>query len=61
MSRIFAESMRMLPFAVAAWLFVVGLYGIVTSRHLVHAIQCLVVVQTSTYLLLLGVGYRIGG
>jgi multicomponent Na+:H+ antiporter subunit C len=54
------EFMRMLPFLVAAWLFVVGLYGIVTSRHLVHLIMCLVVVQSSTYLLLLGVGYKIG-
>jgi len=54
------ELMRMLPFLVAAWLFVVGLYGIVTSRHLVHLIMCLVVVQTSTYLLLLGVGYKVG-
>jgi multicomponent Na+:H+ antiporter subunit C len=54
------EIMRMLPFVVAAWLFAVGLYGIVTSRHLVHMIMCLVVVQTSTYLLLLGVGFRTG-
>ena len=54
------EIMRMLPFVVAAWLFVIGLYGIVTSRHLVHLIVCLVVVQTSTYLLLLGVGFKMG-
>jgi multicomponent Na+:H+ antiporter subunit C len=38
----------------------VGLYGIVTSRHLVHQIVCLIVVQSSTYVLLLGVGYRRG-
>jgi len=54
------EFLRMLPFAVSAWLFVAGLYGIVTSRHLVHLIMCLVVVQTSTYLLLLGVGFKAG-
>src|SRR6185437_8860367 len=60
MSQAVSEFFRMLPFLVAAWLFVVGLYGIVTSRHLVHLIMCLVVVQTSTYLLLLGVGYKIG-
>jgi multicomponent Na+:H+ antiporter subunit C len=60
MNHVGAELMRMLPFLVAAWLFVVGLYGIVTSRHLVHLIMCLVVVQTSTYVLLLGVGYKIG-
>jgi multicomponent Na+:H+ antiporter subunit C len=47
-------------FAVAAWLFVVGLYGIVTSRHLVHMIICLVILQSSTYALLLSVGFRNG-
>ena len=60
MNHVGAELMRMLPFLIAAWLFVVGLYGIVTSRHLVHLIMCLVVVQTSTYVLLLGVGYKSG-
>lgn len=60
MNQLAGEFMRMLPFLVAAWLFLVGLYGIVTSRHLVHLIMCLVVVQTSTYLLILGVGYRVG-
>lgn len=49
------------PFAVAAWLFVAGLYGVVTSRHLVHLIVCITVVQASTYVLLLGVGYIAGG
>jgi multicomponent Na+:H+ antiporter subunit C len=45
------------PFLVVAWILAVGLYGIVTSRHLVHQIVCLIVVQSSTYVLLLGVGY----
>jgi multicomponent Na+:H+ antiporter subunit C len=49
--------MTFLPYAVAAWLFVIGLYGIVTSRHLVHLAVCLTVVQSSTYLVLLSVGY----
>src|SRR3954447_22349706 len=49
--------MTFLPFAVAAWLFVAGLWGIVTSRHLVHLAVCLTVVQSSTYLALLSVGY----
>lgn len=52
--------MRFLPFAVAVWLFVVGLWGVVSSRNLVRTVLCLVVVQSSTYLLLLGVGYRNG-
>jgi multicomponent Na+:H+ antiporter subunit C len=50
-----------LPYAVSAWLFVVGLYGIVTSRNLVHLVVCLTVVQSSTYVLLLAVGFRSGG
>jgi multicomponent Na+:H+ antiporter subunit C len=50
-----------LPFAVAAWLFVVGLYGVVSSRNLIGTILSLTVVQSSTYVVLLGVGYRTGG
>lgn len=53
--------LSMLPYIVAAWLFFCGLYGIVTSRHLVHCVICLAVLQTSTYMLLLGIGYRLGG
>ena len=53
--------MSYLPYLVAAWLFLVGLYGIVTSRNLVHAVTCLSVVQSSTYILLLAVGFRRGG
>jgi len=49
-----------LPYAVAAWLFIVGLYGIVTSRNLIHLVVCLSVVQASTYVLLLAIGYRSG-
>lgn len=49
------------PFFVAAWLFVLGLYGVVTSRHLVRTVLCLAVVQSSTYLVLIGVGYRAAG
>lgn len=46
--------------AVAAWMFLVGLYGIVTSRHLVHLCLCLCVVQASTYVLLTVIGNRPG-
>jgi multicomponent Na+:H+ antiporter subunit C len=53
--------MTILPFVVVVWILAVGLYGIVTSRHLVHTIICLIVVQSSTYVLLLGVGYLTGG
>jgi multicomponent Na+:H+ antiporter subunit C len=50
-----------LPYAVAAWLFGVGLYGMVTSRNLIHLVVCLGIVQSSTYVLLLGIGYVGGG
>jgi multicomponent Na+:H+ antiporter subunit C len=50
-----------LPYAVAVWVLLVGLYGIVTSRHLVHLIISLSVAQSSTYLVLLAIGYRTGG
>jgi multicomponent Na+:H+ antiporter subunit C len=53
--------MRYFPFIVVAWVLAVGLYGIITSRHVVHQIISLIVVQSSTYVLLLGVGYRAGG
>jgi multicomponent Na+:H+ antiporter subunit C len=49
--------MSYLPYALAVWIFVVGLYGVVTSRNLVHLVVCLSVMQSSTYVLLLSVGY----
>ena len=56
-----SAAMDFLPWAVAAWLLGVGLYGIVTSRNAVHLIGCLSVVQAATYVLLLSVGFRAGG
>jgi multicomponent Na+:H+ antiporter subunit C len=50
-----------LPYAVGAWLFVIGLWGVVSSQNLVRTVLSLTVVQSSTYLLLLGVGYRSAG
>jgi multicomponent Na+:H+ antiporter subunit C len=47
-----------LPYILAAWLLVVGLYGIVTSRNLIHLAVCLTVMQSSTYVLLLAIGYK---
>ena len=49
-----------LPWIVAVWLFGVGLYGMVTSRNFIHLIGCLSVVQSATYVLLLGIGFRTG-
>lgn len=53
--------MNYLPYALAIWIFVVALYGIVTSRNLVHIAVCVSVAQSSTYVLLLAIGYRKGG
>ncbi len=53
--------MNFLPYVIVAWLFFIGLYGIVTSRNLIHLILCLGVLQSSTYVLLLAIGYRVGG
>lgn len=50
--------MSYLPYILAAWLFVIGLYGIVTSRNLIHLAVCLTVMQSSTYVLLLAIGYK---
>lgn len=52
--------MTYVAFGVAAWLFLIGVYGVVTSRHLVHLCLCLVVVQSSTYVLLAAIGFRPG-
>jgi multicomponent Na+:H+ antiporter subunit C len=49
------------PYVVAVWLFLAGVYGLVTSRNLIHLVICLSVLQSSTYVLLLAIGYRSGG
>ena len=53
--------MTALPYLVAGWICVIGLYGIVTSRNLIHLALCLTVTQSSTYVLLLTLGYVKGG
>ena len=53
--------MSVLPYLVAVWVCVIGLVGIVTSKHLIHLALCLTVTQSSTYVLLLAVGYVKGG
>jgi multicomponent Na+:H+ antiporter subunit C len=50
-----------LPYAVAAFVLLVGLTGVVTSRNLIHLVVSLSVAQSSTYILLLAIGYRRGG
>lgn len=50
--------MDVLPYLVAVWIFLIGCYGLATSRNLIHAVGCLAVCQSATYVLLLAVGYR---
>ena len=50
--------MDVLAYAVAVWIFCVGLYGAIVSRNLIHLAMCLTVTQSSTYILLLAIGYR---
>ncbi|HEU0167631.1 MAG TPA: cation:proton antiporter subunit C [Chloroflexota bacterium] len=50
--------MNILPWVVTAWLVIIGLYGVVSSRNLVHQVLCLSVIQSATYVLLLAIGYR---
>jgi multicomponent Na+:H+ antiporter subunit C len=47
-------------YLVAGWLLLVGCAGIARSRNLVQAIVCLSVCQSSTYVLLLAVGFQSG-
>ena len=57
----FNAAMRWLPYFVAGWLAVIALYGLVTSRNLVHMVACLTVLQSATYLLFVAIGYTRGG
>jgi multicomponent Na+:H+ antiporter subunit C len=52
--------MSLFPYLVAAFIFLVGLYGVVTSTNLIHLVVSLSVAQSSTYVLLLAIGYRTG-
>lgn len=53
--------MSFLPYAAVAWICIIGIYGAATSKNLIHLALCLTVMQSSTYLLLLSIGYIKGG
>jgi multicomponent Na+:H+ antiporter subunit C len=50
--------MHFLAYGVAAWIFLIGLYGAIISRNLIHLALCLTVTQSATYILLLSIGYK---
>jgi multicomponent Na+:H+ antiporter subunit C len=52
--------MSVLAAVVAAWVFGIGVYGAIVSRNLIHLALCLSVSQSSTYIVLLTIGYRHG-
>jgi multicomponent Na+:H+ antiporter subunit C len=56
-----SDLLAFLPYAVAGWLLLWGLYGIASSRNLIHLVICLAVLQSSTYVLLLAIGSKAGG
>lgn len=47
-----------LPYLVTVWLVMIGLYGMATSRNLIHLVVCLSVFQASVWVLLLTTGFR---
>ena len=52
--------MAVLAYVIAGYLVVLGAYGIMASRNLVHAVVCLAVCQAGTYVLLIAIGYQRG-
>jgi multicomponent Na+:H+ antiporter subunit C len=52
---------RFFPYAAAIWVLACGLWGVMTSRNLVHLVICLSVVESASYVLLLAVGWRDNG
>ncbi|WP_136610463.1 sodium:proton antiporter [Sinomonas albida] len=53
--------MTVYAYFVAAAIMLIGILGIATSKNLVHAVVCLSVAQSSTYVLLIAVGFQYGG
>jgi multicomponent Na+:H+ antiporter subunit C len=50
--------MSRIPYLAAILVFVLGTWGVARSRDLIHAVVCLSVAQSGTYLWLLSVGYQ---
>jgi len=52
-----SELLNFLPYLVVVWLAVIGLYGMATSRNIIHLIMCLCVFQSSVWIFLLTIGF----
>ena len=53
--------MTVYAYVVAGVLVLLGGLGIARSRNLVHAVVCLFIAQSGTYVLILAIGYQEGG
>lgn len=45
-------------YVIAVWLILIGSFGIVRSKNLIHAVVCLSVAQSGTYVLLIAIGFQ---
>lgn len=61
MSAVLTWLVERLPYVCAAWILFWGFYGLIGSRNLIHLVICLGVLLSSSYVLLIGIGYRRGG
>ncbi len=52
--------MSAFAYGVGIWLVLVGIFGVVRSRNLIHTVVCVSVAQSGTYVVLLAVGYQSG-
>lgn len=43
----------------AIWIFLLGLLGAIRSKNFIHLCICLAIIQSSTYILFLGIGFRV--
>lgn len=50
--------MTVYPYLAAVFVFFLGALGITRSRNMIHAVVCLSVAQSGTYLLLLAIGFQ---
>lgn len=51
---------EVLPLLVAVWLLLVGLYGTVVTRDLIHLVFSVSVLHAGAWVLLVGIGHRPG-
>ena len=52
--------MNWIGYGTGIWLVMVGIFGVVRSRNLIHTVVCVSVAQSGTYVVLLTVGYQRG-